>query len=485
MSLEKSASMFYKPPGAWLADVMPFYAEGAFHLFHLHDLRELPEQVPGGHWGPVSLHLVTTTDFVHFENHGEVLHNGGESDQDLYVFTGSFIRADDRYLFFYCGFNPHFVDQNRPAQAVMRAQSRDLVHWKRLDTPPMGPTSDRYEMHDWRDPYVFWNEDAGEYWMILTARLKEGPPPRRGCLLRFTSPDLETWTDRGIFWSPGQYLNLECPEVFRIGDWWYLVYSTYSERWVTHYRMARSLDGPWQAPRNDTFDSRSFYAAKTSTDGHRRYVIGWIPTRRDESDLGVWEWGGSLLAHEVVQNADGTLGVRPPAAVRARADQRRSFSPKPWGRGASRSGDAGVSFEGVDGFSHALGDELPLQCRIEATLSFAEGTRGLGLILRASDDLEAGYYVRLEPHMQRLVLDILPRRGDYPFAPELERPVDLVPGRLHRLSVLVDGSIAVVYLDDTVAMTFRMYREGAGRLGVFCQEGAAEFADVEVWTERL
>ena len=462
---------------------MPFYAEGAFHLFHLHDLRELPEQVPGGHWGPVSLHLVKTTDFVHFENHGEVLHNGSIRDQDLYVFTGSFVPDGHRYLFFYCGFNPHLVEQNRPAQTVMRAESRDLIHWKRLPDAPMGPTSDRYEMHDWRDPFVFWNQDAHEYWMILTARLKEGPPPRRGCLLKLTSLDLQDWTDHGVFWWPGQYLNLECPEVFKIGEWWYLIYSTYSERWVTHYRMSRSLDGPWLAPRNDTFDGRSFYAAKTASDGSKRFVIGWIPTRRDETDLGAWEWGGSLLAHEVVQQADGTLGVRPPEAVRARQNHLDGFGPHRLGRGAVVQ-DTAARFEHVDGFSYVLGRELPMQCRIEATMTFEAGTRGLGLILRASDDLEAGYYARLEPHMQRLVLDILPRRGDYPFLPELERPVDLQPRTRHRLTVFVDGSIAVVYLDDTVAMTFRMYQRPDGRLGVFCQEGGAVFADIKIWTEN-
>ena len=39
-----------------------------------------------------------------------------------------------------------------------------------------------------------------------------------------------------------------CPEVFQMGGWWYLVFSTFSDRFTTHYRMARTLDGPWGIP---------------------------------------------------------------------------------------------------------------------------------------------------------------------------------------------------------------------------------------------
>ena len=62
----------------------------------------------------------------------------------------------------------------------------------------------------------------------------------------------------------GLYFTHECPDLFRMGEWWYLVFSEFSERCVTRYRMARSLAGPWLAPAEDTFDGRAFYAAKTA-----------------------------------------------------------------------------------------------------------------------------------------------------------------------------------------------------------------------------
>ena len=60
------------------------------------------------------------------------------------------------------------------------------------------------------------------------------------------------------------------------------------------------------APENDTFDNRAFYAAKTASDGRRRFVFGWNPTRAESRDFQPWHWGGNLVVHEVVQEADGT-----------------------------------------------------------------------------------------------------------------------------------------------------------------------------------
>ena len=146
----------------------------------------------------------------------------------------------------------------------------------------------------------FWNDDAGEYWMLLAAREKDGPSNRRGCIALMTSPDLEEWEVKPPFWSPRLYYTHECPDLFRWDDFWVLVYSTFSERNVTHYRVSKTLNGPWLAPENDTFDGRAFYAAKTAGDGKRRFVFGWNPTRENEADDGDWQWAGHMVAHELL-----------------------------------------------------------------------------------------------------------------------------------------------------------------------------------------
>ena len=103
-----------------------------------------------------------------------------------------------------------------------------------------------------------------------------------------------------------------CPDLFRDGEWWYLVYSVSREWIATHYRMARSLAGPWLSADDDMFDGLAYGAGKTAGDGSQRYLCGWLPTRAGETDDGEWLWGGNLVVHEVVAQQDGSLTVRIP-----------------------------------------------------------------------------------------------------------------------------------------------------------------------------
>ena len=77
--------------------------------------------------------------------------------------------------------------------------------------------------------------------MLLAARTRQGPQNRRGITALCTSKDLVTWTIAEPFWSPDLYFTHECPDLFQMGEDWYSIYSTFSERMLTHYRRARDL----------------------------------------------------------------------------------------------------------------------------------------------------------------------------------------------------------------------------------------------------
>ena len=172
---------FYKPDGAWAADFIPFYANGRFRLFYLLDWRNHAEHGEGTPW-----YQISTTDFVRFEEHGEMLPRGSREEQDLYVFTGSAIEAEGRTHIFYTGHNPHFRRVGKPEQGVMHAVSDDLLQWIKLPEETFFAPSDGYEPHDWRDPYVWFNEDAGEYWML--PRLDGRRDPRVDADARLSAP---------------------------------------------------------------------------------------------------------------------------------------------------------------------------------------------------------------------------------------------------------------------------------------------------------
>ncbi len=97
-----------------------------------------------------------TADFIEFEEYGEVLPRGSQDEQDLYVYTGSVYKErQGKYHIFYTGHNPHFRAQGKPQQAVMHAVSHNLIDWIKVPEDRFYAPTDQYEMHDWRDPFVF------------------------------------------------------------------------------------------------------------------------------------------------------------------------------------------------------------------------------------------------------------------------------------------------------------------------------------------
>jgi len=52
--------------------------------------------------------------------------------------------------------------------------------------------------------------------------------------------------------------------------------------------------------------------ARSAADHNHRYLFGWVPTKQGDTDLGAWQWGGTLVVHEVYQRLDRSLGVRIP-----------------------------------------------------------------------------------------------------------------------------------------------------------------------------
>ena len=124
---DRSREFFYRPQGAWAGDFIPFYKDGTFHLFYLHDWRDKHKHGEGTPW-----YQISTSDFLHFTEHGEMLARGTMDEQDLYVFTGSAIEARGQYHIFYVGENPYFRKKGKPEQKVMHAVSDDLLKWRKI-----------------------------------------------------------------------------------------------------------------------------------------------------------------------------------------------------------------------------------------------------------------------------------------------------------------------------------------------------------------
>ena len=498
--------------GAAAGDTMPFYHDGRWHLFF--------SQPPVGAWDYVERARVSTAclrsdDLVHWQVMPDAFGPGepGACDGDG-IWTGSVIEHAGVFHFFYTGYNR----QSASPQTICKATSTDLVHWqKAAHNPLLRPDPDRYETVDWRDPFVYRDPASGRFRMLISARLATGPEFRRGCVATAESDDLEHWQVGPPLASAGLTHCPECPEIFRLGDWWYLVESRYSERMQTVYRVARTPDGPWESRRLDSLDGRRFYAAKSASDGERRVTFAWIPFRKHHDPRQHWVWGGELGSpRELVSHPDGTLTCRLLPAVAASYADPVGFRLDP-GAGdwqAAESGDPAPEFAGDgfagdgfagDGFAcdatggygfaflHGPGrDDILLDAVIEP----GPRTEAAGVLIEPEGGaaLTRGYCLAIEPMKGRVLFDrwpaamdplwdslVLRERHGIEVVPEIEaplveRPVAFPPpdGR-YRVRILRRGSAVECFVAEQLVASFRVYETSDTAWGLFAQEGSARF----------
>lgn len=461
--------LFYKTkdPTA-VADCIPFYENGVYHIFYLLDLRD-PNNI-GTPWCKI-----TTTDFVHFKDHGEMLKRGTHEEYDMYVFTGSVIKDQDGlYHIWYTGHNT-IMDLGNYLQAVMHAVSKDLEHWIKIPEDTF-TACEGYEIRDWRDPYVYFDEEDQLFHMLLSTRKEDGPTRRRGTTAMLVSSDNKHWKMSETFYEPELYYAHECPDLFKMGDWYYHVFSEFSRYHTTRYVMAKSLKGPWIKPENDKFDGRAFYAAKTVSDGKRRFVIGWNPTKENHIDSGVWQWGGNVEIHEIIQNKDGSLSVKIPKEIDESFSQGEELSfvdrfnhPKDVSH-----------MENITGVDIAYCD-IPKEdvYRIDFDFTYEEGTSRVGILLNNDLKIDAGYGYFIEPLHHRVVFEQFPIFPQYSFVSVyLERPLHLKPNELNHVCVIVQDTVAVCYINDTVALSTRMYNYNTQKIGLLVQ-GKASLSNIK------
>ena len=461
--------IFYHPEDGRMGDIIPYYEDGVFRPFFL-----------GNGWSNVS-----TKDHLHFYDMYSTGIRGG---------TGSVLKVDGLYHMFYCKFT--FEPYMR--QYACHATSTDLREWTELPEETFQPDDVIYEMSDWRDPHVIWNEEEGCWWMLLAAQ-KKGRTMRKGCVGLCKSDDLHHWRYCEPLYAPTTNQSAhECPDIFHWGDWWYLTYSVYTDRFETLYRMARSPKGPWITPKVDTFDTRCFYAAKHGTDGKDHYMYGWNPQRERNmwkfnpqeykgKDYNTWDWGGTMIVHKLVQNPDGTLSVTIPEAVDNAFPTCRAPKLEPL-TGNWETGEDWASVSSPYGYSSLMMDKVPQCCKLDMTVRFDETPREFGIALQVDMDFAMGYYLIFEPNRHRIQYKTGLRMYEdggkmFPYEVEQERPFEWEAGKDYHVRVLVQDSILLLYVGDQVALGTRMFDRKNFHFGLFASDGSAKFSNIRLMTE--
>lgn len=450
------------PHGEMCGDIMPFYWEGRYICIFLYKY---------------CIYAVETKDFVEYSSCRLVLQNGTPDEQDWHAATGSVCYHEGLFYFYYTG----FCEGNRGVegkyeQAILRATSKDLLHWEKDTSFFFAPDERYYEKPHWRDPHVFWNDELDSYCMLITACEKNGAHMRNGCSAVYQSKDILNWKHYKTIYAPRTFVTHECHDCFQIGEWWYLTFSNYSRQWETRYRKSKSFEGPWELPESDDMlDGRHLYAAKTVSNGSERYLVGWQAIRKDCSDEGKLVWGGNIVVHELIQKSNGDLGVRMPTAIY------KSFQTACCLETVKMQGQwenqPQISGNVQDGFGWVQLGKMEEECLIDTVLSWESGTRAVGVMFHVDGAMMAEWcQLRLEITHGKFILDRYNKIDGDQFFIE-ERPIQYQDNRA-RIQIIVSGNIIVAYVDD-VALCSRCYDVSVGYAGVFVEYGtvrAEEFS---------
>ncbi|MCC8107452.1 MAG: GH32 C-terminal domain-containing protein [Planctomycetes bacterium] len=493
--------IFRMPAGAdSTGDAIPYFHNGTYHIFSLTSPK-------GTTVYPARLRTTwdhhISTDLVNWTQLPSAIRPGdADSDPDASgIWTGDVIFGEGMWHAFSTGYSL----KQRFQQTICHATSPDGVVWtKDPANPILTPRLDEYEDQDWRDPYVFWNDEDGMYWMILLARLKGGPHMRRGCVVLYRSRDLKAWEYYGPLYAPYHTSGPECPEMYRMGRYWYLSYSRFSEWTNTVYRIANSPFGPWRTPKYDGIGGRRFYAAKSLVnDEGRRFYFGWAHDRGDRSDVGDWYWGGAFcIPHEVKPMAgddDGELAVfMPKEYVDA------CTTPVPWEYKHvwgehTRFGPDNVVLDSPGTLSYGFVTTAASSFLFRCTIRVDRCLDHFGLVLKSDEAIATSLLLTFDRSMDRVALVNMPQRLD-PFWQE-STPANINPrepgpdgprvaekafpfkdGDEIDVKVAIDNDMVEIFVGEKVAFTYRSYAKAEYEIGLLAQDASVGFYGIRLDT---
>lgn len=456
--------MYYKPAVGYVGDPMPFYdpVNGDFKILYLQDFR--PNQPYTYHpiWG------VSTKDGVSYTSLGEVVPTGNASELDAAIGTGCTIWHDGTYYTFYTAHSANAEATGGIGEAVMLATSPDFRTWTK-DRNLIISGGEAYSNTDFRDPFVFRGDD-GIFHMVVSTRSNG-----KGVLAEYTSSDLRKWDSAGVFMTMMWDRFYECPDIFKMGEWWYLVYSEQHDaiRRV-QYLKGRTLDelkactaddaGIWPDSHEGFLDSRGLYAGKTASDGTNRYLWGWCASKAGGSNTGIPDWGGNLVAHRLIQHADGslTLGEMP------------AF-PEAFGNAV------GVGNVNLTEGEFRMLPRLGYVNRISFKVTVDGADDKWGVSFGRGSDSERFYSLVVNPEGNGRRKINFEEEGGAGFIPDTDGYVfDAPEDGIYDVTIVTDNSTVSMYVNGIVSQTTRIYGTQRNPWSINCYSGKIRVSDISV-----
>jgi beta-fructofuranosidase len=285
----------------WIWDFWLAKDADDWHIYFLQADNSLPD--PEMRHRNVTQGHAISKDLVNWTHKGTCFTpSKGPAWDDWTTWTGSVIQDETGlWHLFYTGTTK---EKEGLHQRIGHATSTDMHSWVRvgdgLCLDLAGPNAKYYEeytpghWHDraMRDPWVMRNPEGKGWIMYFTARVPGRIEPNNGGAIGFaTSTDLDTWTLQKPVYDGGHFGQLEVPQVFKHGNYWYMTFCTSDTHWSRGYKarnpetpvmgnsvlMAPSHLGPWTAaiPFLDGRNPCKRYAGKIVEKDGALFIMGF------------------------------------------------------------------------------------------------------------------------------------------------------------------------------------------------------------------
>ena len=239
--------------GHFIGDAWFCSCGGELHVFFL----TAPDTIE--RYSTWSIAHAVSLDGVDWKYLGIVLEPGKDGEWDEKgLATGCIFFDGDQFVMAYTG---------RHRAEIGVAYSDDLHCWEKSTDGPITALDERYyesvgsglrQTRHWRDPFILKHD--GYWYQLCCASSLTAPEGVRGAVGLARTVDLGQWEILPPLDVEPFCQEMECPQLFKRGDYWYLVFSALADQisplaeekigkqnvgWTTYVMMSRHFDGPY------------------------------------------------------------------------------------------------------------------------------------------------------------------------------------------------------------------------------------------------
>lgn len=225
--------MVYSPSGKFLWDCWTVKVNNSYHIFYLQADNSMHPDERHDH---ASVGHAVSRDFIIWKQIRDAIHKGPKGHwDDLSIWTGSIIKHDGQYYFFYTG-----RSKKEPLiQRIGLATSYDLLKWRKSKDNPIKSLEPNLKFYSeklkknfwksppaWRDPFVFKDPKSKKFFMTISAKHKSKSNKYNACIGIAESEDLLNWIQHKPIIKPELFDEMETSQIVFHNKKYYVFFST-------------------------------------------------------------------------------------------------------------------------------------------------------------------------------------------------------------------------------------------------------------------